>query len=655
MKARHLVIAAVLFALLAGSAAFAQTPPLYIKQFGSAQIDYVKGVVTDPSGNVYVAGTTHGAIGTTSQGVQNTNNGAADAFLAKLNADGEILWVTQFGSAADDHVGGIALISDLMGVIHVYVAGWTKGSIPGAGKEKSADASDSDIFLAKIHESGTIQWIRQSGTAGDDHAYGVAVDRSGLVYVVGSTTGAFSGNPIPTNGVDAFIARFDATGVLWTLTPQFSIASHPQGTFAYGVAVDVSTAADYIYVTGGASADVSGSIFVARFSPYLANLRTVTLGGPANGSESAVGRAVTVDSQGNVIVAGSTLGAFDGNAWSGGEDIVLIKFTQLLSKRWSLQYGTDSNDCAYGVAVDAENSIYVTGITGYPSTGHGLDGQTHVGSYDIFLSRFATEDGRRVFTRQVGSAMQEWVYGAAVDASGNVYVAGATEGTMVGQGYGYIDAVLIKYGPDGPVPRPVTEFFINGTVREVPSGSGLESVSITVKDELGQVVGDYLTDSAGQFALKVTKAGRYFVHKLKIGYKAQVDPDDVTVTETAPSAALTSYMEKIVVKTEMSFRKGYNTIRFTKLPAGDRSVNAVFGTYAGNPYVGIIFSFERPMQYLLLLKKKTMGNLTTIELGRSYMLHTSTAFTLDTTYWVSQEVVPATVLPSTKHRGKVSY
>ena len=37
------------------------------------------------------------------------------------------------------------------------------------------------------------------------------------------------------------------------------------------------------------------------------------------------------------------------------------------------------------------------------------------------------------------------------------------------------------------------------------------------------------------------------------------------------------------------------------------------------------------------------------------MIHTNRAFTLDTTYWVSQEVVPATVLPSTKYRGKVSY
>jgi hypothetical protein len=242
---------------------------------------------------------------------------------------------------------------------------------------------------------------------------------------------------------------------------------------------------------------------------------------------------------------------------------------------------------------------------------------------------------------------------------------------MVNQNFGLSDAVLIKYGSDGPVPPlpppppPVTEFFINGTVKELPSGSGLgkeissgsglENVSITVKDWQGQVVGEYLTDSAGLFASKVTKAGTYFIHKLKIGYTAQVDPDVVEVTAAAPTANPVSTMQKIVVKTKMSFRKGYNNVRFAKLPSGDRSVNAVFGKYAGNPYVGLIYSFNRPMQYLLLSNYKNFGNLKTMECGRSYMIYTSKAFTLDTTSWVSQEVLPATALPTTKYRGKVSY
>jgi len=657
MKTRRLVVAAVvvLFALFAGSAfaATAPVPPQLVKQFGSAQIDYAKGLVTDALGNVYVAGTTHGAIDAEGQLVPNTNKGGADAVVAKFDPLGELLWVTQFGSAADDFIEAITL--DRYG--YLYVAGSTVGSMPGGADQLRApqgntNAGRADVFVAKIHTEGTIRWIKQFGTDQDDFAYGVTTDRSGLVYVAGSTAGAIDGVTDPGIYSDAFLMQLSANGDKMR-TAQFEVATRPLDTYAYGVAVDSSTAYDYIYVTGLVRAYENGSLFIAKFDAWCELKKIATVGGPNNGSDNDIGRVVTVDSKGNVIVAGSTLGAFDGNAWSGNEDIVVVKYTANLSKLWSYQYGTTTNDIAYGVAVDAEDSIYVTGITGYPG-GPGLDGQTYLGASDIFMTRFSP-DGRKLFTRQIGTAAQDWAYGVTVDSSGAVYVAGATEAVMGGQSAGTIDSVLVKYEKDGPVPRPVTEFFINGSVRELPSGSGLESVSLTVKDELGQVVGDYLTDSTGLFASKVTKAGRYFVHKLKIGYKAQVDPDEVTVTETAPSAALTSYMEKIVVKTEMTFRKGYNTIRFTKLPAGERSVNAVFGKYTGNPFVGLIFSFDRPMQYLLLHGHKTVGNLQTLQFGRSYMIYTSKAFTIDTTSWVSQEVVPATVLPSTKYRGKVQY
>jgi hypothetical protein len=87
MKTRHLVIAFVLFALLAGSATavLGQVAPLYTRQFGSAQIDYAKDLATDASGNVYVAGTTYGAINVPSPLVPNTNHGGTDAFVAKFD------------------------------------------------------------------------------------------------------------------------------------------------------------------------------------------------------------------------------------------------------------------------------------------------------------------------------------------------------------------------------------------------------------------------------------------------------------------------------------------------------------------------------------------------------------------------------------------
>jgi len=655
MKIRHLIVV-VLFMLLAGSAFAATAPgaPLSVKQFGSAQIDYAKDLATDASGNVYVAGTTHGAIDVATTLASNTNKGGTDAFVAKFDPQGALLWVVQFGSAADDFIEGITL-DKKNGFL--YVAGWTMGSMPGGVEQSGAPPENkntgrADAFVAKIHTGGTLRWIKQFGTDKDDFAYGVTTDRSGLVYVVGSTNGTIDGVTDPGTYSDAFLLQLDANGNKIRVT-QFNVASSPLDTYAYGVAVDSSTSSDYIFVTGLARAYENGSLFIAKFDTWCTQKKLVTVGGPKNGSDNDIGRAIAVDSKGNVIVAGSTLGAFDGNAWSGNEDILVVKYTANLSKLWSYQYGTTTNDAAYGVAVDAEDSIYITGITGYPG-GPGLDGQTYLGASDIFLTRFSPE-GRKLFTRQVGTASQDWAYGIAVDPSGAIYLAGATEGVMGDQGFASIDAVLIKCDKDAPVPRPVTEFFINGTVKELPSGSGLESVSITVKDEIGSVVGEYLTDLSGKFPAKVSKAGRYYIHKLKIGYKAQVDPDEVEVTEAAPTATPVSNMQKIVVNTEMSFRKGYNTIRFTKLPVGDRSVNAVFGSYAGNPYVGLLFSFDRPIQYLLLSNYKTIGNLKTLEIGRSYMIYTSRAFTIDTTYWVSQEVIPATTLPSTKYRGAVSH
>ena len=119
---------------------------------------------------------------------------------------------------------------------------------------------------------------------------------------------------------------------------------------------------DYIYVTGLARAYENGSLFVAKFDAWCTLKKLVTLGGPNNGSDNDIGRAIAVDSKGNVIVAGSTLGAFDGNASVGQRGYRRRQdHIDTSASVWSHQYGTTPIDAAYGVAVDAEDSIYVTG------------------------------------------------------------------------------------------------------------------------------------------------------------------------------------------------------------------------------------------------------------------------------------------------------
>jgi hypothetical protein len=265
-----------------------------------------------------------------------------------------------------------------------------------------------DFFVAEIRlDDGAIRWVRQYGTAGDDSAYGLVTDQSAMIYVVGSTTGRLDGVTEPGATSDAFIMKLDGSGNSFDIRP-FNVASAPLDTVAYAVAI-ASGSNPSLFVTGRVQGNEEGSLFVAKFdtdlNPPSLGQSVVTLGGRNKGSDSDTGLAIAVDQSGNVIVAGSTLGAFEGNVSAGGEDIVVIKLTSRLAPVWTHQYGTDAVDNALGVAVDAEGSIYVTGVTGFPS-GPGLDGQAHRGDYDICLTRFAP-DGRKVFTRQIGTEAQD--------------------------------------------------------------------------------------------------------------------------------------------------------------------------------------------------------------------------------------------------------
>ena len=82
------------------------------------------------------------------------------------------------------------------------------------------------------------------------------------------------------------------------------------------------------------------------------------------------------------------------------------------------QLGTTADDIAYGVAVDGNGNVYVTG-----TTYGGLDGNTNAGGGDPFLIRYAS-NGNKIWTRQPGTATGENAKGVAVDRNGNVYVTG---------------------------------------------------------------------------------------------------------------------------------------------------------------------------------------------------------------------------------------
>ncbi|MES2616045.1 MAG: SBBP repeat-containing protein, partial [Bdellovibrionota bacterium] len=96
------------------------------------------------------------------------------------------------------------------------------------------------------------------------------------------------------------------------------------------------------------------------------------------------GYATATDSSGNVYVAGYTNGGLDGNTLTGTYDFVVTKYDSSGAKQWTRQLGVASKPTyGYATATDSSGNVYVAG-----NTNGGLDGNTLTGTQDSFVTKY---------------------------------------------------------------------------------------------------------------------------------------------------------------------------------------------------------------------------------------------------------------------------
>lgn len=144
--------------------------------------------------------------------------------------------------------------------------------------------------------------------------------------------------------------------------------------------------------------------------------------------------AVAADGQGDIFVAGETSGGIEGTVNAGKTDLFLTRWNADASKAWTRQWGSTEDEGTNGMAIDAAGALYLTGNTSrldrYPirsDCGGGcLEG---IPCSDAFLTKVLT-DGTVVWSRQWGTYLNDTAAGVAVDADGNILVAGTTYGSL---------------------------------------------------------------------------------------------------------------------------------------------------------------------------------------------------------------------------------
>jgi len=157
-------------------------------------------------------------------------------------------------------------------------------------------------------------------------------------------------------------------------------------------------------------------------------------------AQSDEATSLAVDAGGNILVAGLTSGSLSGSS-AGKEDAFVRKYDPKGNELWTRQFCTAEANGALSLAVDAGGNILVAGLTSGSLSG------ASAGGLDAFVRKYDPK-GNELWTRQFGTAEVDVATSLAVDAGGNILVAGGTFGSLFGDSAGSVDAFVININPN---------------------------------------------------------------------------------------------------------------------------------------------------------------------------------------------------------------
>jgi hypothetical protein len=188
---------------------------LWAKRGGGTQGDTIYRLAVDSTDSCYVTGFIQGSP--TFGNIKLTSAGGFDAYAAKYDSSGNVLWATSLGGSGVEQGFGLALDSSN----NCYVTGYFTSANSVFGSQTIHSAGTNDIFLAKLSPNGTVLWARSAGGTGNDRGFTVAVDSQGSPYVGGffSGTANFGGISLNSSGnEDLCVIKYDANGnVQWVV------------------------------------------------------------------------------------------------------------------------------------------------------------------------------------------------------------------------------------------------------------------------------------------------------------------------------------------------------------------------------------------------------------------------------------------------------
>jgi hypothetical protein len=515
--------------------ATAQTPSwVWSRSGGSVSNDYSNATCTDANGNVYITGTFQGSsIILGNDTLHNNFTGSLAVFVAKYDANGNVLWARSGSGPSDDYSYGIC--TDVNG--NVFIEGHSYGSSITFDTVTLTNSVNQFIFIVKYDSIGNLQWGK-NGKGVTSVGWGICSDVAGNVYLFGNS---YSNNIVFENDTlikGAFIVKYDGGGnVVWAkmIATDLVANSREQSMCAdaYG-SIYVTGAFQNQTIFGSDTLSANGfGVFLAKYDASSNCLWVKSASSVAGGG--GVGNAIAADANGNIYLTGyfgSTI-AFGNDTLAGlpfsSCTIFIAKYDSSGNALWGRTPGGAGYDFGQSICTDALGNVFVTGyfISSFLNFGGYPVVNSFTGNNDGYIAAY-DGTGNALWAQGVGNQGNDYGMGICANTGGDIYLTGyftsfsLNFGSNLVTNNGSADFFLAKL----TAPTGINEYFFDNDIPIIiypnPSPTGEFNISsfqfplqkIEIFNSLGKKVYSETASKASikKINLKHISDGIYFVN-----------------------------------------------------------------------------------------------------------------------------------------------